>query len=65
MRQVELFNTTFYAELRRETDKAYCFYDGIHDIWVPKSLVAEIDRRKDGNCEVTVPEWFAKREGII
>lgn len=55
----------FYAELRRETEKAFCFFDGAEEIWIPKSQVLKMERMKGVDCEVSVPEWLAKQKGII
>lgn len=49
------------AELRRETDKAYCIFDGDKEVWLPKSQV-EHDL-SDGTF--AMPEWLAKDKGLI
>jgi hypothetical protein len=58
-------NVEFYAELRKETDRGYCFYDGANEFWLPKSQVVILQRMRGGNVQAAVPEWLAKNEGII
>jgi hypothetical protein len=65
MRQGGLFEVEFYAELKRETEKAYCFFDGVNDIWIPKSQVLKLNKLKGVDCEVAIPEWLAKEKGVI
>ena len=60
MRTVE-----FYMEMRRETELAYLFFDGICEVWNPKSQVAQLNHVKDKDYEVHVPEWLAKEKEII
>jgi hypothetical protein len=60
-----LLKVEFYAEIRRETEKAFCFFDGANEIWIPKSQVIRLDRLKGGDCEVCIPEWLAKEKGIV
>jgi hypothetical protein len=55
----------FYAEIRRETEMAYCFYDGREEFWLPKSLCTIVERLRGGNVEAAVPEWLAKSKGIV
>jgi len=57
------------GDLADETDLAWKFVpDGEHEsthVWIPKS-VGEIEMAKDDiGCTVYVPEWFAKKEGLI
>jgi len=58
----------FCGELRYETDKAYCVYDGANEVWIPKSQVQEsqqIGGTLSHDWEFTIPEWLAKEKGII
>ena len=48
------------AELRHETERAYLIFDGVKEVWVPKSLAEQND---DGTF--TIREWFAKDKGLI
>lgn len=58
------------AELVNETDSAFLIVvDGNDDnkVWIPFSLGSydKQPRRPLPDVIVTVPEWFAKREGLI
>lgn len=44
-----------------DTDKAHLFLIDGKEVWIPKSL-AEVD--KDSKT-ITVPEWWALKEGLI
>lgn len=61
----------FYAELKHETHKedkqagAYLFFDGVNDIWIPKSLTISVEHIKDNNYSIEIPEWVALDKGII
>jgi hypothetical protein len=55
----------FCGEIREETDKAFCVFDGVERTWIPKSVIFErrkVDRR---NSVLTIPERVAKLKGII
>lgn len=47
------------GEIRRETEKAYLFFDGAREEWVPKSQAAQVDGG------LRMPEWIAKTKGFI
>ena len=49
------------GELRRETEKAYCVFDGTKEVWLPKSQV-EYDP-DDGTF--AMPEWLAMDKGLL
>ena len=51
------------VEIRHETALAYLVHDGGREAWLPKSLVEVSEER--GQHIVTLPEWLAKREGLI
>lgn len=55
----------FYGDLKRETDDAFLFYDGMYEVWLPKSQVIEYERVTTATYRVMVPEWLAKKKGII
>jgi len=55
----------FYAELRRETEHAYLLFDGAYEIWIPISQVDEFESVNGVDYKVSVPEWLAKKKGII
>lgn len=57
----------FLGELKHETENACLFYDGHEDVWIPKSLIdsmIQVGSNKQ-DFEVIIPEWFAKKKGII
>ena len=53
-----------YAELRRETENAYLFSDGVSEFWLPKSQI-ETTHIKGRDYEIEMPEWLAIQKGII
>lgn len=52
--------TDISGEIRRETDKAYLFYDGGKEAWIPKQFV---ENNRDGTF--TMPLWLAKDKGFV
>jgi hypothetical protein len=48
------------AEIRIETDKAFCLYDGDKVAWVPKS---QVEKNDDGTF--SMPKWLALDKGFI
>lgn len=44
--------------------KAYLFFDGCSDIWLPKSQTTITNKGEDGYCTVTIPEWLAQKKGL-
>jgi hypothetical protein len=61
----------FCGEIRTETEKACCVFDGKEEVWIPKSAIKERRPVKNGSnrncrdCVLTIPEWVAKKKGII
>ena len=59
----------FTGEIKRETDLAYLVFDGVNEVWIPKSQIidkqAAGSRLDDHNYEFTVPRWLATEKGII
>ena len=49
------------GELRRETDAAFLIFDGVREVWVPKSLVEHDPHDKT----FAMPEWLAKDKELI
>lgn len=49
------------GELRRETEKAFLIFDGLKEVWLPKSQVEHSPQ--DGTF--TMPEWLAMEKGLI
>lgn len=55
----------FNAKIVRETDKAIQVTDDdLRFIWLPKSQ-CEIEMRKDGTADITLPEWLAKEKELL
>ena len=49
------------GEIKAETEKAYKFYDGKVEVWLPKSQCEwDVDSKV-----MTMPEWLAKDKGLI
>jgi hypothetical protein len=57
-------STVFYGELRNETPKCWIVFDGVDTVFIPKSQarVSMIDNR---NAKIVIPEWLAKKKGVI
>ena len=53
---------SFYGELKDETVLAWLIFDGINEIWIPKSK-AKLRKIKNYDYEIKVPEWLAKKKG--
>lgn len=49
------------AELRHETELAFLVFDGVKEVWLPKSQV-EHDPQ-DGTF--ALPDWLARDKGLI
>ena len=54
----------FYGELKSETNGAWLVFDGINEVWIPKSQ-AKIRQIRGFDYEIAVPGWLAKKKGII
>ena len=52
----------FYDELIRETDKATLFRIDDEEVWVPKSIMPDIDKAEG---VFRVYEWFAFEKELI
>ena len=55
----------FFGQIKRETQKAILFFDGIREVWLPKSKIRYTEPKKDKTTMVTVPEWMAKERKLI
>lgn len=49
------------GEIHRETEKAFHFFDGDKEVWLPKSQVEWDEHAKT----MAMPEWLAKDKGLI
>lgn len=65
MRTENASEVEFYAEIKGETDGAYCFFDGINEFWMPKSQTRIVERMKGADVCACCPEWMAKKNGIV
>jgi len=52
------------GEIRATTDRAVQFYDGSVTTWLPRSLI-EIADNVAGLSVVSLPEWLARKNGLI
>jgi len=41
------------------------FFDGINEIWIPRSQVLEINQVELDAYQVIIPEWLAIKKEII
>ena len=49
------------GEITRDTDKAFLFFDGIREVWLPKSRV----RWNQQEHTMTVPSWLARDKLLV
>lgn len=49
------------GELRHETEKAYLFYDGNKEVWIPKSQGEWCAKDR----VMQLPEWLAMEKELI
>jgi len=54
-----------FGEIRKETDKAMLLFDGVREVWIPKSMIEYSDTNKYGQTLVEIPEWLAYDKGLI
>jgi len=43
---------------------ASLFKIDVREVWIPNSLVEEV-YKSEASCQVEIPVWFAKKEGLI
>ncbi len=57
----------FCGELKWETDNAYLIFDGVNDVWIPKSQVKRSRQLSKGgrDWEFIIPHWLATEKGIV
>jgi hypothetical protein len=54
------------GEIRMTTERAVHFYDGSKTVWLARSLIDSIDETTNPGCAtIVIPEWLAKKEGLI
>lgn len=54
----------FPAFLKKESDLAYLLHDGKGDFWVPKSLIAKMEKVKNTCYNFVIPKWLASQKRI-
>jgi hypothetical protein len=52
------------GQLKHETERAFLMFDGVKEVWLPKSQV-EFERGGRSEGTFTMPEWLAKEKGLI
>lgn len=55
----------FYAMMLNESKEAVLMVDGRNEIWIPRSQIVSMRSIRDYNYELTIPQWLAKKKGII
>jgi hypothetical protein len=55
----------FFAVTLRETDLAVLMDIDGEEVWVPKSILDEEWPEVDCEGDITLPEWFATKEGLV
>ena len=61
----------FEMRLVTETDRAYCFTEGVRKdnaiqvYWIPKTQIFNMEMKKKDQCYFEVPEWLALEKGLI
>ena len=63
--QINRHSETFYLEKIGETEFAIKFTDGISTVWVPRSVIIDMEEVKKPDYEVELPLWFAKKKEMI
>jgi hypothetical protein len=60
------FITLFKADrVKLVTTRAVLIqYDGLREIWIPRSVIENGDTIAKDDEDVVVQEWFAEREGL-
>ena len=60
-RTLRLDSVDITAHLKHETEKEFLLDDGLgNEIWVPKAAVG-----RNEDCTFSMPEWLAKKRGLI
>ena len=54
------------GEVKAETIKAYLWFDGKTEAWVPKSQISDLCEERDGRItSIFIPEWLAVEKGFL
>jgi len=54
--------TVHFDDWKHETEKANLFVIGDIEVWIPKSVIEDVDEKKG---EIVVAEWWASKEGLV
>ena len=57
-KQSELYD--FSGQIRHETKKALLVFDGLKEIWFPKSHIED-----NGDGTFTIPQWLAEKSELV
>jgi len=55
----------FYGEIKWETRSAMLVFDGVNEIWIPKSQMIRKRHISGKDWEIIIPYWMAKEKDII
>jgi len=55
------------GEIFAETDEAILFFDGVEEMWIPKSQILDMEESDHfpGVVTIVIPEWLATEKGLI
>lgn len=54
------------VEVRKETERAFCVFDGKTEVWIPKSQIKDQCEDSKGNItSIFITEWLAGEKGLI
>jgi len=69
MKRIQSVNKNYYeftGIIKHQTDRAILFYDGVKEVWIPKSQIEEEDDYEIGEeATITIPEWLAIDKELI
>ena len=54
-----------FDNIIHQTPEAVLFDVGDEEVWIPKSLIQEIDESDPKRKTVTIPEWVATDKGLV
>lgn len=54
------------VETRARTEKALLVSDGTKEpVWIPRSQISDYSGEEDSPDSIFIPEWLAKKTGLI
>ena len=57
-----------YGEIKKETEQAILFFDGVTECWLPKSrieILKEEEKKGQRLADIEIEEWMAYEKGLI